>query len=119
MVEFAFVGTLFSLIILGILEFGVAVWQKNSAAADAREGARYAVVRSANMTGHVATADSVRNYVRTKTSLDAAGVRVYTSWIPDNTPGSVVKVSVAHSVPRRGAFIRAHVDSATAEMTIY
>ncbi len=119
MVEFALVGTLFSLILLGIIEFGLAAWERNSAAADAREGARYAIVRGGTMTGHIATADSVKNFVRSRTSLDASGVRVYTTWAPDNTPGSKVRVSVAHSVPRRGPFIRAHIDSVTTQMTIF
>ncbi len=119
MVEFALVGALFVLILFGIVEFGLAVWQKNSVAADAREGARYAIVRGGTMTGHVATTDSVRNFVRSRTSLDATGVRVYTTWTPDNTPGSKVSVSVAHSVPRRGPIIRAHIDSATSQMTIF
>src|SRR5215203_3154478 len=119
MVEFAFVGTFFSLILLGIIEFGLAVWQKNSAASDAREGARYAIVRGSTMTGHIATTDSVRNYVLSKTSLDASGVRVYTTWSPDNSPTSTVTVSVAHSVARRGPWIGAHIDSATSQMTIF
>jgi Flp pilus assembly protein TadG len=118
MVEFALVGSLFSAILLGIIEFGLAAWQKNTAASDAREGARYAIVHGAT-SPRVATADSVAAFVKTRTTLDTAGMRVYTRWNPDNTPGSQVIVSVAHTVPRRGPFIRAHRDSVTSKMNIY
>jgi len=118
MVEFALVGSLFSVVLLGIIEFGLAAWQKNTAVADAREGARYAIVHGAT-SGHAATADSVSKYVKSRTTLDTAGMLVYTRWNPDNTPGSQVIVSVAHSVPRRGPFIRAHRDSVTSTMNIY
>jgi Flp pilus assembly protein TadG len=117
MVEFALVGSLFSIILLGIIEFGLAAWQKNTAVADAREGARYAMVHGAT-SPRVANADSVSRYVKAQTTLDTAGMRVYTRWTPDNTPGSKVIVSVAHSVPRRGPFIRAHRDSVTSTMNI-
>ena len=43
MVEFAVVATVFTLMLLGFLEAGLAAWQKNSVAADAREGVRYAM----------------------------------------------------------------------------
>src|SRR6266508_2288996 len=113
MVEFAIVGGLiFAPLVLGILEFGFASWQKNSVASDAREGARYAVVHGST-SGRIATPDSVSNYVKTKTSLDTAGLRIYTVWPtppipggsdPNNDPGADVKVSVAHDVPRRVLF---------------
>jgi len=118
MVEFAIVAGLILIpLLLGIVEFGLAAWQKNSVAADAREGARYAVVRGST-SGRTATVDSVAKYVKTRTSLDTAGLRVYASWSPNKRPGSVVTISVAHSVPRRGPFIRAHADSATSKMVI-
>ncbi len=117
MVEFAVACAVFSLLLLGIVEFGLAAWQKNSVAADAREGARYAIVRGAT-SPRVATPESVTAYVKTKTSLDAAGLRVYTTWSPNNMHASYVTVSVAHDVPRRGPFIPAHRDSATSTMVI-
>jgi len=117
MVEFALVAMVLSFMLLGIIEFGLAAWQKNSVAADVREGTRYAVVRGTN-SGRVATAESVATYVRTRTSLDTAGLRVYTTWSPNKRPGSVVTVRVAHNVPRRGPFIPAHTDSATSMMVV-
>lgn len=117
MVEFALVALVLSFMLLGIIEFGLAAWQKNSVAADVREGTRYAVVRGTS-SGRVATTESVATYVRTRTSLDTAGLRVYTTWSPNKRPGSVVTVRVAHNVPRRGPFIPAHTDSATSMMVV-
>jgi Flp pilus assembly protein TadG len=118
MVEFAIVGAVFSAMLLGILESGLAAWQRNSAAADAREGVRYAAVHGSR-SGTAATAATVAAYVKMRTSLDTAGIRVYTEWPAGNKdPGSTVKVSVAHNVPRRGPFIPQHVDSTTAYLII-
>jgi Flp pilus assembly protein TadG len=118
MLEFALVGAIFSVMLLGIIEFGLAAWQKNSVAADAREGARYAIVRGATSV-RVATPESVSKYVKARTSLDTAAMSVYTTWNPDKSPNSEVTVRVAHTVPRRGPFIRAHRDSATSKMHVY
>lgn len=118
MVEFAIVaGLILTPLVLGILEFGFAAWAKNSVAADAREGARYAVVHG-SLSGRIATPDSVSNYVKSRSTLDAASLQVYTVWPTNKNPGSTVEVSVRHSVPRRGPFIPAHTDSVTSKMVI-
>jgi Flp pilus assembly protein TadG len=118
MFEFAIVAALFVTILLGIVEFALASWEKNAAAYAAREGARYAIVRGATSL-RVATPESVTTYVKSRAPLDTAAVAVYTTWTPDNTPGSVVTVSVAHTVRRRGLFIPAHRDSVTSKMQVY
>lgn len=117
MVEFAVVGGVFAALLIGIFEFGAAAWTKNSVAADAREGARYAIVhgsRSATPTDQA----GVQTYVRSKSQLGNA-IRVYVTW-PEGSqaPGKQVKVSVAYSAPRRGPFIPAHVDSSTSKMYV-
>lgn len=119
MVELAIAGGVFSVMLLGIFEFGIAAWSKNSVAADAREGARYAIVHGTR-SGTPTDQAGVAAYVKARSSLGNA-IRVYATW-----PGvggskdtdSLVIVSVAYSVPRRGPFIRAHVDSATSRMHI-
>lgn len=120
MVEFAVVATFFTLILLGIMEAGLAAWQKNSAAADAREGARFAAVHG-NRSGSPATVATIKDHVKTLTTLQTTGpdsIRVYAVWPGTKEVGSFVSVSVAHNVPRRGPFIPAHVDSATSTMVI-
>lgn len=118
MVEFALAGALFFALLLGIIEFGLATWAKNTAASDAREGARYAIVRGST-SPRIATADSVAKYVKSRSSLDTTRMNVYTTWNPNNKVGSTVSVSVTHTVPRRGPFIPAHKDSVTSKMVIY
>ena len=121
MVEFALAaGLIFIPLFFGLFEFGLAYWSKNAAAADAREGARYAIVRGST-SSNVATVDSVRAFVKQRTSLQTLGpdsIRVYASWPTNNSPGSMVHVSIAQPVPRRGIFIPAHTDSVSSKMVI-
>ena len=116
MAEFAVAAAIFTVLMLGIMEFGFTSWGKNSVAADAREGARYAIVHGST-SGNIATASDIQNYVRTRTSLDNSIV-VLTTWNPDNSPGSIVTVKVKHAVPRRGPFIPAGTDSSISKMTV-
>jgi Flp pilus assembly protein TadG len=117
MVEFAIVSVIVLVMVFGTIEFGLATWQRNTTASDAREGARYAIVRGEN-SGRVATQDSVANYLKRRSSLDTSRVRVYVVWNPDKKPGSVVSVSVAHSVARQGLVMPPRTDSATSKMYI-
>lgn len=116
MAEFALVGGVFAVLLLGVVEFGFASWGKNSVAADAREGARYAIVHGAT-SANVATEAAIQTYVRSRTSLDNS-ITVTATWNPDKNPGSVVTVKVKHSTPQRGLFLRAGIDSSTSQMTV-
>jgi len=117
MAEFALAASVFITMLLGILEFGLATWQRNSVVSDAREGARYAIVHGSE-SGRLATTDSVANYVKSKTSLDNS-IQVVTTWDDaGEVPGTRVSVKVKHAVPRRGPFIPAHTDSSTSTMII-
>jgi len=116
MVEFAIAMTIFSLFVFAILEFGFAAWQRNSVAADAREGSRYAMVHGTR-SGSTADSAAVANYVKSKTSLDNTIV-VVTTWTPDKEPGSTVIVQVKHFVPRVGMFLSAHTDSSTSTSVV-
>lgn len=117
LVEFALVAPVFFVVVFAIVELGLAAWQKNSVASDVREAARYAAVRGTT-SGRTATPESVATYVKKRSSLDTAAMRVYTSWSPNKRPGSIVTVSVAHNVLRRGPFISAHIDSASSKMVV-
>lgn len=117
MAEFAVAGGLFSIMMLGIFEFGAAAWSRNTVAADAREGARFAIVHGTR-SGSATDSAGVANYVKGKSVLGPS-IRVY-AWWPNGTKAQddPVVVSVAYSVPRRGPFIPAHRDSATSTMHI-
>lgn len=115
-VEFAVALGLFFLILLTILDFGYAAWERNSVAADAREGARYAMVRGSG-SGRTTTADAVQTYVRSKSSIGLS-ILVSTTWDPtDKRPGSVVTVTVTH-VRRGRLFLPDTVRSSSAMIVV-
>jgi Flp pilus assembly protein TadG len=118
MVQFAIAGGVISAMFLGIFEFGAAAWSRNNVAADAREGARYAIVHG-NRSGSPADSTMVANYVKARSALGSS-IRVYTWWPNSGSkdPDSLVVVSVAYTVPRRGPFIASHRDSSTSKMHI-
>jgi Flp pilus assembly protein TadG len=116
MVEFAITAAAFFLLLLGILEFGYAAWAKNSVVADAREGARYAMVHGSK-SGRIADSAAIANYVKTKTALGSS-IQVITTWVPNKDPQSEVTVKVKKSQPRLGFFLPARVDSGMSKMLI-
>jgi Flp pilus assembly protein TadG len=119
MAEFAIASTVFIIILLGILEFGYAAWAKNDVAADAREGARWAMVRGGQSGARVATDPSVSTYVKSKSMLGNS-ITVTTNWEDPvgKAPGTTVAVTVSHFVPRRGPFLADHTDVSTSTMLI-
>jgi Flp pilus assembly protein TadG len=105
MVEFAIAAFFFTLVLLGIFEFGLAAWAKNSVASAAREGTRFAVVRGKD-SGLAAstTADVVRDYVRSKSALSP--ITVTTVWADaDKKPDTKVTVTVSYNYKRVGLII--------------
>ena len=115
MVEFALVAFLFVLLLIGIGEFGIASWAKNSVASAAREGSRFAMVRG-QTSGHVADETAVANYVRSKASISPLSVT--TVWTPDKNPGSVVTVTVTYPYKRVGLLIPNKSLTSTSKMVI-
>ena len=100
MVEFAVATGVFFLIVLSILDFGYAAWERNSVETDAREGARYAMVRG-NASGRTTSESEIQTYVRSKSSLGNS-ITVNATWdYVDKRPGSVVTVTVTHVRTRR------------------
>ncbi|HVC35001.1 MAG TPA: TadE family protein, partial [Chloroflexota bacterium] len=51
LVEMALVFPVFILLVMGILDLGRAVWQANTMAEAARQGARYAITAPSDCTG--------------------------------------------------------------------
>jgi len=115
MVEFAIVSFLFVLLLLGIAEFGLATWAKNSVADAAREGTRWAIVHG-QKSGQVATADAVRNYVNSRSSLKP--ITVTTVWPTTKEAGEMVQVTVSYAYKRVGLMIPNKTLSSTSKMVI-
>ena len=100
LLEFALTWTLFLMItVVGIMDFGRAIWSYNLLAHGAREGVRYAIVHGSRSDAP-ATAADIQAFVRSRTAfLDPTSVEVNVTWTPegDNSPGSVVTVQARHT----------------------
>lgn len=97
LVEFAIVFPILVVLTFGVIELGFAFYAQNTLTAAAREGARYAVVRS-SLSNRIATVDSVRNFVLSRIPFrNMGGITVATSWPSGNTPGSPVQVNVQYA----------------------
>ena len=105
-VEFTLVSLLFFSLVFGLVEFGRALFAYSTIASAAREGVRYATVHGSE-SKQPATADNISAYVRTK-AVGLNNVVVAVTWIPNNTPGSTVRVQVRYTftslLPRLLAF---------------
>ena len=115
MVEFSIVAFLFVLLLLGIGEFGIATWAKNSVAHAAREGSRWAMVRGAQ-SGQATNQTGVNNYVQSKSSLKP--ITVTAVWPTNKEAGSIVSVTVTYAFKRIGLIIPNKTLSSTSKMVI-
>lgn len=93
LVEFVLITAILLFSIIGIMEFGRAVWTHNSLSHAAREGARWAIVRG-NESGRVADTAAVSSYVLSR--IGTRPLAINTVWSPDKDPGSTVTVTVQH-----------------------
>ncbi len=97
-VEFALCAVVLLMLIFTIVNFSFAIYAYNFVSYAAREGTRYAAVRgSANSTP--ASTSDVSNFVLAEAyGLRSDNLTVTTTWNPNNSPGSVVKVQVQYSL---------------------
>jgi len=97
LVESGLTLVVFMFVIFGLMEFCRAVWVTNLLSHAAREATRYAMVRGRS-SGHPATADAITTVAKTQAvGLGASDLHVNVSWIPDNKPGSAVKVVLGYT----------------------
>jgi len=88
-------SVLFFTIVIGTVEFSRMVWQDNTVASAAKDGARWAAVHGATA-DTTATATSVQDFVRSRAY--GLPVTVTTTWNPeDQRAGSIVTVTVQGS----------------------
>jgi Flp pilus assembly protein TadG len=116
--EFSVVSTGFLLLLLGIGDFGRALYTYHAISDAAREATRYAIVRGANCTTFgsacPASATDIQSYVQNLTpGLSASSTTVTTTWTPDNKPGSTVQVKVQYAFK----FITPFIHSASVNMS--
>ena len=94
MVEFA-LGFMFVLVlIIGLMEFGRAVWTYTTVAHATRQAARYAMAHGSQ---NPATTDQIRAVVASQAvGLDSSQLEVNTTWNPANQRGATVQVQVRY-----------------------
>jgi len=96
LVELALILPLLLLLVFGIIEFGRALYIKNTLSNAAREGARRAAVTTPWTT---AQTDALKDYVKSTIQVDQAGIVITISSAPNSPPlsgqGDSVTVNVA------------------------
>src|SRR5262249_38347995 len=96
MVEFALGFMFFFLMLVGLMEFGRAVWAYTTGAQATGQGARYAI---AHGSANPATADQIKSVVAANAvGLDPNNLTVTTTWNPSNQRGAVVQVQVRYKL---------------------
>jgi Flp pilus assembly protein TadG len=106
LVEFAFASVIFFMMIFGIIEFGIVIWNYNLVSNLAQEGARYAAVHG-QTSGAAQNESQVASYVSSR----AIGLIVTTTTEPSTTgPGGVVAgnpvaVTVSHTLNWGGGLL--------------
>jgi Flp pilus assembly protein TadG len=103
LVEYAVIVVLFMSMLLGIADFSRALYAYHFVSSQAREAARYAMVRGCStISTHCpsrASDSDIQTFVKNvPLGIDPAKVTVPApSWTPDRSPGSVVSVEVDYA----------------------
>src|SRR5437868_3515598 len=99
--------------IFGLMDFARMVWAYNLVSHAAREATRYAMVHGRN-SSHPASTDDIRTVVNGQAvGLDPSAMQVNVSWIPNNRPGSAVKVALQYSFNSVTHFVGSNTLSST------
>lgn len=110
LVEFALVGPLFFLVLLGTIEMGRLMWTSHELSNGTREGARWASVRG-ERSGETIDNGDVKAIILERTSALNDSLQVNVTYHPpddldDREPGSKVRVTATYSyVPMIGGFL--------------
>jgi Flp pilus assembly protein TadG len=108
----------FLTVIFGLMEFGRMVWAYNLVSHAAREATRYAMVHGRNSSRPATAADITSVVTSQAVGLDPASLQVNASWIPDNKPGSSVKVAVQYTFSSATNFVGSGTFGSTSQVII-
>lgn len=100
MAEFALVLTACLTLFFGIINFALALYCYDFVCYSAQQAVRYAAVHGSTAPTTVSS-NQVQTYVNGLVVgvLKTGSMTVTTTWMPDNKPGSVVKVVVSYNFP--------------------
>ena len=87
-------------LVFGIFEVGRTIWNYNTLAYAARQATRYASVRSSMGDPNYAVSPNPIDGVvhRNAPGLDPNLLTVTKTWLPDNSPGSQVRITVSYPI---------------------
>jgi Flp pilus assembly protein TadG len=93
--EFGLVVVMFFMFVFGVMDFGRALYTYHFVSNAACEATRYAIVRGSSSTQPVTAAD-IESYVKSiaPEGIDRNNLTVSTTWSPNDSPGSTVRVQV-------------------------
>ena len=101
MVEFSLAFMSFMLLLMGLVEFGRAIWTFTTLSHAVAQGARYATVHGSGnpimVNGSDNTAAAIETLIKTNAvGLDSNQVTVNTVWSPDNNRGSEFTITASY-----------------------
>jgi Flp pilus assembly protein TadG len=102
-VELALCVTLFFLLFFGVMDVAFKIYNYHFVDYAARAATRYAIVRGSS-SPMPASATDIQAFVFAL-GLDRKAVSVTTTWIPDNAPGSLVRVEVKYDLQSLVPFV--------------
>jgi Flp pilus assembly protein TadG len=119
LIEGALCFSAFLFITFGVMEFAMAIYAYNFCSYAAQDAARWASTRGSNYPTP-ATANTIQTHVVNQAVGLTNTVTVTSTWLPNNSPGSTVQVTVNYSViPLTGVTLHANLQvGSTAQMII-
>jgi Flp pilus assembly protein TadG len=108
----------FMTVIFGTMEFGRMIWAYNLVSHAVREATRYAMVHGRS-SSHPATTDDIKSVITSQAvGLDPTSLKVNVSWIPDNKPGSAVKVALTYTFTAMTGLVGSGTFGSTSQVII-
>jgi Flp pilus assembly protein TadG len=96
MIEFSIIAVSALMLIFGMMNCAIAVYDYNFVSFAAREATRYAAVHGSSSASAASTTDISNFVIAQSKGLNGTKLTVSTSWSPDNSPGSTVRVQVSY-----------------------
>ena len=118
MVESSLIIMVFLFLLIGVMECGRLLNSYHFLSNASREAVRWAMVRGAD-SGRAVDAAAVTSYVKSiAPGMDTDAITVTTTWIPDNDPGSAVKVDIQYAFQPIVPFIPGITMNSASQITI-
>src|ERR1700730_13830199 len=84
------------MLIFAMIYCAMAVSDYNFVSFEAREATRYAAVRGSSSPSPASTTDITNFVIAEANGLNTSKITVTTTWVPNNNPGSAVRIQVRY-----------------------